>query len=96
VGSTNVDISYLRTFNPSADKVAADVELHYMLGKGNSGLSAYPTVRHPANDLNWQTNLSISFSRSRKSFVGVTIIRLSKSPNWGLVVVCISVGRFVQ
>ncbi len=35
-------------------------------------------------------------SRSRKSFVGVAIIRLSKSPGWGLVVVCISVGRLIH
>ena len=60
-GSTNIDITYLRTFNPAADKVVADVELHYSLGKGNTGLYAYLIVRHPANYLNWATNLSISF-----------------------------------
>ena len=60
-GSTNVDIGYLRTFNPAADKVVADVELHYMLGKGNTGLYAYLVVKHPANYLNWSTNLSIAF-----------------------------------
>ena len=60
-GSTNVDIGYLRTFNPAADKVVADVELHYMLGKGNTGLYAYLVVKHPANYLNWSTNASIAF-----------------------------------
>ena len=60
-GSTNVDIAYLRTFNPASDKVVADVELHYLLGKGNSGLYGYLIVKHPANYLNWGTNLDISF-----------------------------------
>ena len=61
VGATNTDISYLRTFNPAADKVVADVELHYVLGKGNTGLYAYLVVRHPASYVNYPTNLSISF-----------------------------------
>lgn len=61
VGSTNVDIAYLRTFNPSVDKVVADVELHYVLGQGNTGLYAYLIVRHPASYVNYPTNLSISF-----------------------------------
>jgi Polysaccharide lyase family 4, domain III/Polysaccharide lyase family 4, domain II len=60
-GSTNADISYLRTFNPSSDKVVADVELHYVLGKGNTGLYAYLVVKHPASYASYPTNLSISF-----------------------------------
>ena len=39
----------------------ADVELHYILGKGNTGLYSYIIVRHPTNYLNWATNLNISF-----------------------------------
>jgi rhamnogalacturonan endolyase len=61
VGTTNVDIAYLRTYNPSADSVVADVELHYMLGKGNSGLYAYLIVRHPAAYSIYTNALSISF-----------------------------------
>jgi rhamnogalacturonan endolyase len=61
VGSTNIDIAYLRTFNPAVDKVVADVELHYMLGKGNTGLYAYLIVRHPASYVNYPTNLTIDF-----------------------------------
>ncbi|HEU6448050.1 MAG TPA: polysaccharide lyase family protein [Verrucomicrobiae bacterium] len=60
-GSTNIDIVYYRRFNPASDKVVADIELHYLLGKGNTGLYAYLVVRHPANYLNWATNLNISF-----------------------------------
>lgn len=61
VGSTNVDVSYLRTFNPSVDKVVADVELHYVLGQGNTGLYAYLIVKHPASYASYPTNLNISF-----------------------------------
>lgn len=60
-GSTNIDIAYLRTYNPAADKVVADVELHYLLGKGNTGLYAYLIVRHPASYASYPTNLNISF-----------------------------------
>lgn len=61
VGSTNVDIAYVRTFNPAANSVVADVELHYVLGKGNTGLYAYLIVKHPTNYVSWNTNLDISF-----------------------------------
>src|ERR1700744_907566 len=61
VGSTNVDLAYLRTYNPAADSVVADVELHYLLGKGNTGLYAYLIVRHPAAYSAYTNNLSISF-----------------------------------
>jgi len=59
--STNIDLAYLRTFNPAAHQVAADVELHYLLGKGNIGLYAYLIVRHPASYASYATNLNISF-----------------------------------
>ena len=36
--STNIDLGYLRTFVPGRHQVVADVELHYVLGKGNTGL----------------------------------------------------------
>ena len=60
-GATNIDISYLRTFNPAADKVVADVELHYSLGMGNAGLYTYVIVRHPAAYVSYPTDLNISF-----------------------------------
>ncbi len=60
-GSTNMDIAYRRTYNPATDKVVADVELHYLLGKGNTGLYAYLIVRHPASDSVYTNKLSISF-----------------------------------
>lgn len=60
-GSTNVDISYLRTFNPSSDKVVADVELHYALGKGNTGLYSYIIMKHPASYASYPTNLNTGF-----------------------------------
>jgi rhamnogalacturonan endolyase len=61
VGGTNVDLAYLRTYNPASDQVIADVELHYLLGQGDSGLYAYLIVRHPTNYVTYATNLSISF-----------------------------------
>ena len=60
-GGTNTDIAYLRTYNPAADSVVADVELHYMLSQGDSGLYAYLIVRHPASYSANTNNLSISF-----------------------------------
>jgi autotransporter-associated beta strand protein len=61
VGSTNVDVAYLRTYNPAADSVVADVELHYELGKGNTGIYCYIIVRHPASYAVYTNNLNISF-----------------------------------
>ncbi len=62
VSSTNIDIGYLRPFSQAkGDQVIADVELHYVLGKGNTGLYAYLIVRHPASYASFATNLSISF-----------------------------------
>ena len=60
-GSTNIDIAYLRTYNPAiTNLVIADVELHYALGKGNTGLYAYLIVRHPTSYSSY-SNLNISF-----------------------------------
>ena len=62
VSSTNIDIGYLRPFSQAnKDQVIADVELHYALGKGNTGLYAYLIVRHPSSYASYATNLSISF-----------------------------------
>jgi len=61
IGSTNVDIAYLRAYNPASDSVVADVELHYALGKGNTGLYCYIIVRHPASFAVYTNNLDISF-----------------------------------
>jgi len=33
-------------------------------------------------------SISVWSSRSRKSFVGMVVIRLSKSPSWGFIVAC--------
>jgi rhamnogalacturonan endolyase len=59
--STNIDLGYLRTYSPARNQVVADVELHYMLGKGNTGLYAYLIVRHPSSYASYPTNLNISF-----------------------------------
>ena len=58
---TNIDIGYLRSYNQTRDAVVGDVELHYVLGQGNTGLYAYLIVRHPAAYSAIPTNLSISF-----------------------------------
>ena len=60
-GTTNTDIAYLRSYNPAVDSVVADVELHYMLSQGGSGLYAYLIVRHPASYSAYTNNLGISF-----------------------------------
>jgi rhamnogalacturonan endolyase len=59
--STNIDLGYLRTFVPGKHQVVADVELHYSLGKGNTGLYSYMIVRHPIGYASYATNLNISF-----------------------------------
>ncbi len=62
IGSTNIDVYYLRPFSQAnKDQVIADLELHYLLGKGNTGLYAYLVVRHPTNYVSYATNLSLSF-----------------------------------
>ena len=45
---TNIDLGYLRTFNPAKHKVVADMVLHYSLGQGNTALYVYLVINHPA------------------------------------------------
>lgn len=59
--SSGIDLAYLRTYNPAVDSVVADVELHYMLGQGDTGLYAYLIIRHPASYSAYTNNLNISF-----------------------------------
>ncbi len=58
---SGIDLAYLRTYNPALDSVVADVELHYRLGQGDTGLYAYLIVRHPASYSVYTNNLNISF-----------------------------------
>ena len=64
VSTTNIDIAYLRTYNPASDSVIADVEMHYVLGKGNTGLYCYLIIRHPQSYVVYTNNLNISFIQS--------------------------------
>ncbi len=63
-GSTNIDIAYLRTYNPAVDSVVGDVELHYVLGQGNTGLYCYLIIRHPPSYATYAKDLNISFIQS--------------------------------
>lgn len=58
--STNIELAYRRTYVPGKHSVVADLELHYLLGKGNSGLYCYLVARHPAS-YSTNGNLDISF-----------------------------------
>ncbi|HTB63248.1 MAG TPA: polysaccharide lyase family protein [Opitutales bacterium] len=44
---TNVDLGYKRTYNPSTNLVAVDMEIHYVLGQGNTSLYVYLVANHP-------------------------------------------------
>lgn len=59
--SGGIDLAYLRAYHPAVDSVVADVELHYMLGQGDTGLYAYLIIRHPASYAAYTNNLNISF-----------------------------------
>ena len=59
--NSGIDLAYLRTYNPAVDSVVADVELHYRVGQGDTGLYAYLIVRHPASYSVYTNNLNISF-----------------------------------
>ena len=60
--TTNIDLCLFRPFSQAnGDQVIADLELHYALGKGNTGLYAYLSVRHPASYASYATNLNISW-----------------------------------
>jgi len=58
---TNIDIGFLRTYNPATDSVAAHVELRYSLGQGNSGLYGYIVMHHPSSLTNNGVNLTTGF-----------------------------------
>ena len=58
---TNLDLCYLRPYSPATNAVAADIETHYSLGKGNTALYIYFVIRHPAGYSIYATNCSISF-----------------------------------
>jgi rhamnogalacturonan endolyase len=59
--STNIELAYTRIYDPSRHQVAADFELHYLLGQGNTALYAYLVARHPASYAAYATDLNISF-----------------------------------
>ena len=59
--STNIDLGYLRAYNPAVHNVAADAELHYSLGKRNTGLYCYLILKHPASFAVYTNNLNVSF-----------------------------------
>lgn len=44
---TNVDLGYKRTYNPATNLVAVDMEIHYVLGPGNTALYVYLVANHP-------------------------------------------------
>jgi len=60
-GTTNIDLTYTRSYNSAGDAVVANLALHYMLGKGNSGLYAYLLVRHPSSLFSNTNKLNISW-----------------------------------
>jgi rhamnogalacturonan endolyase len=57
---TNIDLCYVRPYDPLTHKVVADVETHYALGKGNSAFYIYLVIKHPAS-YNVYTNCDIDF-----------------------------------
>ncbi len=58
---TNIDIGFVRTYNPATDSVAAHVELRYSLGQGNTGLYGYIVMHHPSSLTNNGTDLTTGF-----------------------------------
>ena len=60
-GSTsNMDLGYKRTYNSSVDSVPVDMEIHYVLGKGNTALYSYMVASHPSSYSTYG-DMSISF-----------------------------------
>ena len=57
---TNIDLGYIRPYNPAANAVVADIETHYSLGRGNAALYIYLVIKHPAS-YNVYTNCDIDF-----------------------------------
>jgi rhamnogalacturonan endolyase len=48
VNGGSTDLAYQRTYNPATNQVAADFEIHYVLGAGNVALYVYLVAKHPA------------------------------------------------
>jgi rhamnogalacturonan endolyase len=61
VSSTNIDLCFVRPYNPAIHQVVADVETHYALGQGNRALYIYLVVKHPASYASYNTNCQIDF-----------------------------------
>ena len=57
---TNIDLGYLRTYNPARHRTIADLMVHYSLGQGNSALYIYLVINHPAR-YHIYTNCQIDF-----------------------------------
>ena len=57
---TNLDVTYKRIYNPAADKIPVDMEVHYDLGQGNAALYVYLVAHHPSI-YSIYTNMSIGF-----------------------------------
>ena len=57
---TIVDIAYKSVYDPGVLKVPMDMEIHYALGKGNTGLYVYMVANHPSSYSTYG-NASISF-----------------------------------
>ena len=41
-----VDLSFKRTYNPAANSIPADIDLHWVLRRGNTGLYCYSLAEH--------------------------------------------------
>jgi len=46
---TYLDMAFKSTYNPATLTVPMDMELHYALGKGNTGLNVYMVANHPSS-----------------------------------------------
>ncbi len=58
--ASSMDLACKRTYNPAVDSVPVDMEIHYVLGKGNTALYVYMVASHPASYAAYG-NMSISF-----------------------------------
>ncbi|HVU37162.1 MAG TPA: polysaccharide lyase family protein, partial [Opitutales bacterium] len=47
--SARADLAYKRTYNSTTNLVAADFEIHYVLGQGETALYVYLVANHPAS-----------------------------------------------
>jgi len=58
--STNIDLGYKRTYMPGVHLVPVDMEIHYLLGQGNTVLYVYLVANHPSSYSSY-SNMTISF-----------------------------------